>query len=99
MKITKKGKTQAYQCLDGNDPLPDLIQRTNRYLLDLRLAKWKTQKHYEQLCIKPNEAELAHKYGTSLRPLFNEMAIETTVNSGIELVKLLIDFTGYDRCS
>ncbi|CAF4467410.1 unnamed protein product, partial [Rotaria magnacalcarata] len=33
-------KTQAYQCLGTIDPLPDLIQRTNKYLLDLRLAKW-----------------------------------------------------------
>lgn len=112
-------KTQAYQCLDHNNPLPDLIQRTNRYLLDLRLAKWITQKHYEQLCVKPNEVELAHLYylpkahkpGTPLRPiisgikyptvkiskflddllrpLFNQMAMETTVNSGFELVKLL----------
>ncbi|CAF1493565.1 unnamed protein product, partial [Adineta ricciae] len=32
-------KTQAYQCLGTQDPLPDLIQRTNKYLPDLRLAK------------------------------------------------------------
>ncbi len=25
-------KTQAYQCLGTQDPLPNLIQRTNRYL-------------------------------------------------------------------
>ncbi|CAF4368219.1 unnamed protein product, partial [Rotaria sordida] len=36
-------KTQAYKCLDKEDPLPELIQRTNKYLLDLRLAKWITQ--------------------------------------------------------
>ncbi|CAF1550385.1 unnamed protein product, partial [Rotaria magnacalcarata] len=52
--------TKAYQCLGTIDPLPDLIQRTNRYLLDLRLAKWITQKQYEQLSIKSNEVELAH---------------------------------------
>ena len=40
-------KTQAYQCLGNVDPLPDLIQRTNKYLLDLRLVKWITQKQYE----------------------------------------------------
>ncbi|CAF2065566.1 unnamed protein product [Rotaria magnacalcarata] len=54
--------TKAYQCLGAIDPLPDLIQRTNKYLLDLRLAKWITQKQYEQLSIKPNEVELAHLY-------------------------------------
>ena len=62
-----------------NDPLPDLIQRTNKYLLDLRLAKWITQKQYELLCINPDEAELAHLYylpkahkiGTPLRPIIS----------------------------
>ncbi|CAF4154274.1 unnamed protein product [Rotaria sp. Silwood2] len=112
-------KTQAYRCLGTNDPLPDLIQRTNKYLLDLRLAKWITQKQYELLCIKPNEVELAHLYylpkahklGTPLRPfisglrhptikiskflddllrpLFNEMAKQTTIDSGFELIKKL----------
>jgi hypothetical protein len=33
-------KTQAYQCLGTNDPLPELIQRTNKYLLDFRSAKY-----------------------------------------------------------
>ncbi|CAF4743944.1 unnamed protein product, partial [Rotaria sp. Silwood2] len=55
-------KTQAYKCLGNEDPLPDSIKRTNKYLLDLRLAKWITQKQYELLSIKPNEAELAHLY-------------------------------------
>ena len=40
-------RTQAYKCLGTCDPLPDLIQRTNKYLLNLRLAKWITQKQYE----------------------------------------------------
>ena len=70
-------KTQAYQCLGIIDPLPDLIRRTNKYLLDLRLAKWITQKQYELLFIKSNEVELAHLYylpkahkpGTPLRPI------------------------------
>lgn len=72
-------KTNAYRCLDKQDPLPDLITRTNKYLLDLRLAKWITQKHYEQLCVNINEAELAHLYylpkthkpGTPLRPIIS----------------------------
>lgn len=112
-------KTQAYQCLDNVNPLPDLIQRTNKYLLDLRLAKWITQKQYELLSIKPTEVELAHLYylpkahkiGTPLRPiisslkhpttkiskylddllrpLFNRMAQQTSVESGFELLKQL----------
>ncbi|CAF4340872.1 unnamed protein product, partial [Rotaria magnacalcarata] len=111
--------TKAYQCLGTIDPLPDLIQRTNKYLLDLRLAKWITQKQYEQLSVKPNEVELAHLYylpkahkpGTPLRPiisglkhatnkiskflddllrpLFDQMALNTTVTSGFDLVKQL----------
>ena len=72
-------KTQAYKCVGTDDPLPDLIQRTNKYLLNLRLAKWITQKQYEQLCINPNEVELAHLYylpkphkiGTPLRPIIS----------------------------
>ncbi|CAF2906318.1 unnamed protein product [Rotaria sp. Silwood2] len=112
-------KTQAYKCLGTNDPLPILTKRTNKYLLDLRLAKWITQKQYEKLCINPSEVELAHLYylpkahkpGTPLRPivsglkhptvkiskfldellrpLFDEMASKTTVNSGFELMKQL----------
>ncbi|CAF3387438.1 unnamed protein product [Rotaria socialis] len=111
--------TKAYQCLGVIDPLPDLIQRTNKYLLDLRLVKWITQKQYEQLSIKPNEVELAHLYylpkahkpGTPLRPiisglkhptikiskflddllrpLFDQMALNSTVTSGFDLVKQL----------
>ena len=112
-------RTNAYICLNTEDPLPDLITHTNKYLLDLRLAKWITQPQYEQLCIKSNEVELAHLYylpkahkpGTPLRPivsglkhptikiskflddllrpLFNQMASKTTVNSGFDLVKHL----------
>ena len=71
-------KTQAYHCLGTEDPLPDLVRRTNKYLLDLRLIKWISQKQYEQLCVKQtDEVELAHLYylpkthkpGTPLRPI------------------------------
>ena len=55
-------KTAAYMCLDDKDPLPDLIERTNRYLLDFRLAHRITQKQYERLIIKSNEVQLAHLY-------------------------------------
>ncbi|CAF4157079.1 unnamed protein product, partial [Rotaria magnacalcarata] len=86
--------TKAYQCLGTIDPLPDLIQRTNKYLLDLRLAKWITQKQYEQLSIKPNEVELAHLYylpkahkpGTPLRPIISGLKHPT-----IKISKFLDD--------
>ncbi|CAF1666200.1 unnamed protein product [Rotaria magnacalcarata] len=121
-------KTKAYQCLGIIDPVPDLIQRTNKYLLDLRLAKWITQKQYEQLSIKSNEVELAHLYylpkahkpGTPLRPiisglkhptikiskfldnllrpLFDQMALKTTVTSGFELVKQLQEWSRTNLC-
>ena len=87
-------KTQAYKCLGTDDPVPDLIQRTNRYLLDLRLAKWITQKQYEKLCINPNEVELAHLYylpkphkiGTPLRPIISGLKHPT-----IKISKFLDD--------
>ena len=112
-------KTQAYKCLGANDPPPKLIEKTNKYLLDLRLIKWITQKQYELLRINTEEVELAHLYylpkahkpGTPLRPiisglrhptikiskflddllrpLFDEMAKQTTIDSGSELVKRL----------
>ncbi|CAF4740285.1 unnamed protein product, partial [Rotaria magnacalcarata] len=55
-------KTEAYECLGGNDPLGRLIEFTNKYLLNLRLAKWITQKQYERLCVKPDEVKLPHLY-------------------------------------
>ncbi|CAF1139788.1 unnamed protein product [Rotaria sordida] len=87
-------KTQAYKCLGNEDPLPDLIQRTNKYLLDLRLAKWITQKQYELLSIKPNEVELSHLYylpkahkpGTPLRPIISGLKHPT-----IKISKFLDD--------
>ncbi|CAM4834324.1 unnamed protein product, partial [Rotaria magnacalcarata] len=51
--ITKKSdehmeKTEAYECLHQNDPLPNLIERTNKYLLNLTLKHWIIQRQYEQ---------------------------------------------------
>lgn len=116
-------KTQAYECLGDHDPLPELIERTNRYLFELRIAKWITQKHYELLCVKPEETELAHLYylpkahkvGTPLRPiisslkhptakiskflddllrpLFNRMTKQTSIESGFEVLKQLIPWS------
>jgi len=56
-----------------------LIERTNKYLLNLRLAHWITQKQYEKLSINLNEVQLAHMYylpkahkpGTPLRPIIS----------------------------
>ena len=87
-------RTQAYKCIGTDDPLPDLIQRTNKYLLNLRLAKWTTQKQYEQLCKNPNEAELAHLYylpkphkiGTPLRRIISGLKHPT-----IKISKFLDD--------
>ena len=87
-------RTQAYKCLGTYDPLPDLIQRTNKYLLNLRLAKWITQKQYEQLCINASEVELAHLYylpkphkiGTPLRPIISGLKHPT-----IKISKFLDD--------
>jgi hypothetical protein len=87
-------KTKAYQCIGTSDPLLDLLIRTNKYLLDLRLAKWIIQKHYEQLCIKVDEVELfhlyylpkAHKPGTPLRPIISGLKHPT-----IKISKFLDD--------
>ncbi|CAF1365937.1 unnamed protein product, partial [Rotaria sordida] len=94
-------KTEAYKCLGTIDPLPDLIQRTNNYLLNLRLAKWITQKQYETLCINSNEVELAHLYylpkahkpGTPLRPIISGLKHPTIKISKFldELLRLLFD--------
>ncbi len=116
-------KTKAYVCLNNNDPLPNLILRINKYLLDLRLAHHINQKQYEQLVVKPDEVELshlyylpkAHKMNTPLRPIiaglkhptikiskfidnllrpcFNQMAKESTVTSGFELMKQLNEWS------
>jgi hypothetical protein len=116
-------RTNAYQHLGTHNPLSDLIKRTNQYLLSLRLAKWITQKQYEQLSIKPDDVELAHLYylpkahkvGTPfrpivsglrhptvkiskflddlLRPLFDKMALKTTVTSGLELIRKLQEWS------
>ncbi|CAF1341555.1 unnamed protein product [Rotaria sp. Silwood1] len=79
MNIWKK--TEAYECLHQNNPLPNLIERTNKYLLNLRLTKWITQKQYQQSGIKPNEMGLdhlyslpkAHKPSTPLRPIISDL--------------------------
>jgi len=119
-------KTEAYKCLATLDPLPDLIQRTNKYLVNLRLAHWITQKQYEQLCSNPNEVQLAHLYflpkahklntplrpivsglkhptikiskflDKLLRPLFDQMASDTTSTTGSEVIKKLNEWSKFN---
>ncbi|CAF1318369.1 unnamed protein product [Rotaria magnacalcarata] len=73
----------------------EYMDKTKAYeCLDLRLAKWITQKQYEQLSIKPNEVELAHLYylpkahkpGTPLRPIISGLKHPT-----IKISKFLDD--------
>ncbi|CAM4891819.1 unnamed protein product [Rotaria socialis] len=68
------------------------LERTNKYLLNLRLKHWITQRQYEQLSVKPNEVKLAHLYylpkvhklGTPLRPIVSGLKHPT-----IKISKLL----------
>lgn len=55
-------RTKAYQYLGTTESVQDLVIRTKKYLLNLRLAEWITQKQYEQLCVKADEVELAYPY-------------------------------------
>ncbi|CAF3353726.1 unnamed protein product [Rotaria socialis] len=94
-------KTEAYECLHQNDPLPNLIESTNKYLLKLRLDNWITQKQYEQLSIKKDEVELAHlfylskahKPGTPLRSIVSGLKHPTIKISRFldELLRPLFD--------
>ncbi|CAF1059731.1 unnamed protein product, partial [Didymodactylos carnosus] len=94
-------KTNAYRCLGTQDPLPDLITRINRSLFELRLAKWITQKQYEQLCVKKDEVELAHLYylpkahkpKTPLRPIISGLKHPTIKISKFldDILRLLFD--------
>ncbi|CAF1604164.1 unnamed protein product [Rotaria magnacalcarata] len=104
-KVFHLGGLEAYnkksnEYTDKTDPLADLIQRTNKYLLDLRLIKWITQKQYEHLSHKPDTPlrpivsgrkhpaiQISKFLDELLQPLFNQMASKTTVTSGFELVK------------
>jgi len=88
--------TGAYKCLDKHDPLPELIQRTNSYLLKLRLKHLITQKQYESLVVKTEEVDLAHLYylpkvhkqDTPLRPIVAGMK-HPTIKISRMLDKLL----------
>ncbi|CAF1544374.1 unnamed protein product [Adineta ricciae] len=78
-------KTDAYQDLEGTNPLDTLVKRTNEFLYALWINKHITQKHYENLKAKRDEAELAHLYflpkahkpNTPLRPIVAGMQSPT----------------------
>lgn len=110
-------RTDAYQDLEGINPLDSLVKRANEFLYALWVNKHITQKHYENLKIQREEAELAHLYflpkahkpqtplrpivagmksptiGISkwldglLRPLFNQLACDTAIENGTQLIK------------
>ncbi|CAF4036137.1 unnamed protein product, partial [Rotaria sordida] len=96
-KVFHLGKSEDYQKKSN-----EYMDRTQAYqCLDLRLAKWITQKQYEQLYIKPNEVELAHLYylpkahkpGTPLRPIVSGLKHPTIKISKFldELLRPLFD--------
>ncbi|CAF4658921.1 unnamed protein product [Rotaria socialis] len=95
-------KTEAYECLHQNDPLPNLIESTNKYLLKLRLDNWITQNQYEQLStpLRPIVSGLKHPtikisrfLDELLRSLFDRMASSTTVTPGTEVIKQLYEWS------
>jgi hypothetical protein len=110
-------KTEAYQDLGTTNPLESLIEQTNSFLLGLWVNKHISQRQYERLRVKKEEAELAHLYFLPkahkpetplrpimaglksptiaisrwldglLRPLFDRLAIDTTIPNGVQLIK------------
>jgi hypothetical protein len=78
-------RTKAYQDLGTINPLEALVERTNHFLLGLFVNKHITQKHYEKLKVKKEEAELAHLYflpkahkpRTPLRPIMSGLKSPT----------------------
>lgn len=78
-------KTQAYECLNTTNPLESLVERTNDFLRSLWVNKHLSQKQYERLKVKKEEAELAHLYFlpkahkplTPLRPIMSGLKSPT----------------------
>lgn len=70
-------KTNAYEQLGRENPLQDLIHRTNEFLRDLKRNGELSQKFLDRLLVDSNQTELAHLYfqpkahksGTPLRPI------------------------------
>ncbi|CAF0717585.1 unnamed protein product [Adineta steineri] len=99
-------KTGASKCLGTNDPLSDLVERTDKYLVNLRLLHRINQKQYEKLCVKTDEIELAHLYylpnthklGTPLKPIiygFKHPTIKISCFLDV-LLRLLFDRMAVD---
>ncbi|CAF1548806.1 unnamed protein product [Rotaria sordida] len=70
-------KTQAYQCLGTNDPLPDLAHKPG------------TPLHPIVSGFKHPTIKISKFLDELLQPLFDKMATKTVINSGFELVKQL----------
>ena len=78
-------KTQAYEWLNTTNPLESLVERTNDFLRSLWINKHLSQKQYERLKVKKEEAELAHLYFlpkahkplTPLRPIMSGLKSPT----------------------
>ncbi|CAF5204064.1 unnamed protein product, partial [Rotaria magnacalcarata] len=72
-------KTEAYECLHQNDPLPNLIEP---HKLGTPLRPIVSE-------LKHPTTEISKFLDGLLRPLFDGMASNTTVTSGTEVIKLL----------
>ncbi|CAF4190551.1 unnamed protein product, partial [Rotaria sordida] len=97
-------KTQAYKCLGKEDPLPELIQRTNKYFIkpnEVELAHlyYLPKAHKPGTPLRPIISGLKHPtikiskfLDDLLRPIFDGMAKETTtmVNIKYDILKKLL---------
>ncbi|CAF3833187.1 unnamed protein product [Rotaria sordida] len=78
-------KTKAYQVFGTTNPLEFLVERTNNFLYGLWCNKHITQKQYEKLKVRKDEAELAHLYflpkaykpGKPLKPIMSGLKSPT----------------------
>ena len=66
------------------NPLLELIERTNKYLLNLRLIHWISQKQYENLCVNKNEVKLAHnvRFRRNFQRLYKQRNMSWNNNNG-----------------
>ncbi|CAF4540624.1 unnamed protein product [Rotaria sp. Silwood2] len=89
-------KTEAYKCLDQNDPLPSLIERIKSNEVELAHLYYLPKAHKPDTPLRPIIAGLKHPtikiskfLDEILRPLFDQMAANTTVTCGTEVIKQL----------
>ncbi|CAF4252971.1 unnamed protein product, partial [Rotaria magnacalcarata] len=97
-------KTEAYECLGVNDSLPNLIERTNKYL-EVRLARlyYLPKTHKPGAPPRPIVSGLKHptikisKYlDELLAPLFDKMALNTTLSFGFGVIKNLYEWPAHN---